>query len=179
MKKMNLLKKIICPVLVCGLLMGCGNKEPIDCPYTDLGWETTEEALFEAKGDYIEAYNSTYGGQTYTYEGSYMGRDGIVKYMYDEDGVLMNVAWAYSSDDAEELNTLYKELKAELEDEYGKSDQQVNENTNYGDIWRMKNGDIRMSTMITSSLKAIQIAYVNPEAPSSEEVAAKSAQSTE
>jgi len=142
--------------------VGCGNVEPIDCPFTDLGWETTEEELFEAKGDYLTSYKSTYGGTTYTYEGSYMDKKGTIKYMYDEDGILMNVAWAYGSTQEEELKELYDEIHSGIEEEYGESDYSPASSTNYGATWDLKEGNILLSVMITESNKALQIAYVNP-----------------
>lgn len=145
------------------LLCGCGDTEAIDCPYTDLGWDTTEEELFKQEGEYLTSYKSTYGGTTYTYEGSYMDKKGTIKYMYDEDGVLMNVAWAYSSNDADELKKLYNKIHENLVDQYGESGYQASATTNYGDTWDMDEGNILLSVMNTTNNKALQIAYVNPE----------------
>lgn len=161
----NVIKKLFCFFCflpVPGLFFGCGAAKPIDCPFTDLGWETTEEELFKAEGEYDESYDSTYGGKTYTYDGSYMGRDGVLKYMYDEDGVLMSVAWAYSSGDADELKKLYDEIVSETEGKYGESEYTTNKATNYGNVWKLKEGHIIVSVMMTDSNKALQIAYVNP-----------------
>lgn len=175
MKKKKNQKKTLCTLLLAACLLlslpvsGCAEKkkaEPIDCPYTDLGWDTTTDALFEAKGDYIEAYNSTYGGQTYTYNGSYLGESGIVKYMYDEDNELMSVAFAYSANDTEELQTFYEKVLAETKKNYGESDSEADNaasfGTSYGHVWRMEEGNIILSVMLTDSNKALQIAYVNP-----------------
>lgn len=161
-RKKTLLKKAICPLMICAVLYGCSKAEPLDCPYTDLDWDTTEKELFEAKGDYLSSYNSTYGGTTYTYEGSYMDKNGTIKYMYDEDGVLMNVAWAYGSTDEDELLELYNKLYDNLEESYGESGYHTSEENNYGDTWEMKEGNILLSVMNTPNNKALQIAYVNP-----------------
>lgn len=162
----SLFRKTITTMLACSLLLillcGCGNVEPIDCPFTDIGWETTEDELISAEGEYLSTYDSTYGGLTYTYEGSYMERTGTIKYMYDEKGVLMSVAWAYSATDDATLLELYNEIHGILEDEYGKSEYNTTEDTNYGDVWKMKEGHIILSVMNTDSNKALQIAYVNP-----------------
>lgn len=144
------------------LLSGCGETEAIRCPYTDIGWETTQEELFQKEGEYLSSYKSTYGGTTYTYAGSYMKKNGTLKYMYDEDGKLMNIAWAYGSDDAKELQDLYNKIHDNLVDEYGESGYQASASTNYGDTWDMDEGNILLSVMNTTDNKALQIAYVNP-----------------
>lgn len=166
-KKINYREKLTASVLTVALLAstalcGCGKAEPIDCPFTEHGWEITEEKLFDTEGDYVSSYDSTYGGTTYTYECSYMDKDGTIKYMYDEDGVLMNVAWAYGSTDADELQELYNKIHDGIEDEYGESGYHADSSTNYGDTWEMEEGNILLSVMITESNKALQVAYVNP-----------------
>lgn len=82
--------------------------------------------------------------------------------MYDEDGKLMNIAWAYGSDDAKELQDLYNKIHDNLVDEYGESGYQASASTNYGDTWDMDEGNILLSVMNTTDNKALQIAYVNP-----------------
>ena len=154
-------------LLLAGLLSACGEKKAIDCPFTDLGWETTIDELFEAEGECEEPYASTYGGLVYTYPASYMGYDGVIKYMYDENDVLMSVAFAYGSEqdaelEAEELNEFYDKLAADIEKDHGKSSYDTNKPTNYGKVWELKEGHIILSVMLTESNKALQIAYVNP-----------------
>lgn len=149
-------------VLAAILLGGCGETKAIDCPFTDLGWETTTEELFEAEGTCEEPYSSTYGGEVYAYPASYMDYDGTIKYMYDEDDVLMSVAFAYGSQDADELKEFYDELVSDIEKEHGESSYDTNKSTNYGKVWELKEGHIILSVMLTDSNKALQIAYVNP-----------------
>lgn len=144
------------------LLSGCGKVAAIDCPFTDLDWETTTEELFEAEGPCNEPYKSPYGGMVYSYPASYMGYDGTIKYMYDENAILMNVAFAYGSEDAEELKTFYDKLVSDVEKEHGKSSYDTDGTTNYGKVWELKEGHIILSVMLTNSNKALQIAYVNP-----------------
>lgn len=165
---MNSLKTKRIITLFCILLLslstlaGCG-KKAIDCPFTDLGWDTTPKQLFEAEGECAEPYASTYGGQTYPYSASYMGYEGTIKYMYDGNDELMNVAFAYGSTDADELKEFYDKLVADVEGTYGKSTHDTEEDTNYGKVWELKEGHIILSVMLTDSNKALQIAYVNPE----------------
>ena len=154
-------------LLLTGILSACGEKKTIDCPFSDLSWETTTDELFKAEGECEEPYASTYGGLVYTYPASYMGYDGIIKYMYDENDVLMSIAFAYGSDqDAEleagELKEFYDKLVSDIEKDHGKSDYDTDKPTNYGKVWELKEGHIILSVMLTDSNKALQIAYVNP-----------------
>ena len=154
-------------LLLTGLLSACGEKKAIDCPFTNLGWETTIDELFEAEGECDEPYASTYGGLVYTYPASYMGYDGTIKYMYDENDVLMSVAFAYGSEqnaelEAEELKEFYDKLVSDIEKDHGKSDYDTDKPTNYGKVWELKEGHIILSVMLTESNQALQIAYVNP-----------------
>jgi hypothetical protein len=151
-----------CILLTLVLLSGCGEKEAIQCPFTELGWDTTIEELVADQGECEEPYDSTYGGQVYSYPASYMGYDGTIKYMYDEDDVLMSVAFAYGSEDSDELKTFYDALVSSIEEEYGESSYNTDKSTNYGKVWELKEGHIILSVMLTSSNKALQIAYVNP-----------------
>ncbi len=144
------------------LLCGCGGTQAIDCPFTDLDWETTPEELFKAEGECEEPYASTYGGQVYAYPASYMGYDGAIKYMYDGEDALMSVAFAYGSEDADELKEFYDKLVSGIENEYGKSSYDTDKSTNYGKVWELTEGHIILSVMHTDSNKALQIAYVNP-----------------
>lgn len=166
-KTRNLLKKLAVSsctfILVTGTCFyGCGTTKPIDCPFTEHDWEITSEELIEAEGEYLTSYDSTYGGTTYTYDCSYLDKDGTIKYMFDEDGILMNVAWAYGSTDADELLELYEKIHDDIVENYGKSGYHTESSTNYGDTWEMKEGNILLSVMNTDSNKALQIAYVNP-----------------
>lgn len=161
--KLHLYKTILVVLIIFTfLLSGCCTVEPIDCPLTDLGWEITSEELIASEGEALSTYDSIYGGLTYTYESSYMNRTGIIKYMYDGDGILMSVGWTYSSDDADELKALYDEIHEQLVAEYGESGYTTNEETNYGDVWKLKEGHIIISVVLIDTNKALQISYVNP-----------------
>lgn len=167
MKKNTILKRFLCLALLCVFVTGCGSKDaaskdPIDCPFTDLGWETSPTELEKAKGECLGSYDSTYGGTTYTYETDYLDRTGTIKYMYDENDELMSVAWAYSSDDADELKKVYDDILEDTERLFGEGDYTPDEDTNYGKAWHMDNGNITLSVMLTDSNKALQVGYINP-----------------
>lgn len=163
MRHNSFTKRILCTATICAfLLCGCQSNVEVTCPFTDHGWNTTEETLFEAEGDYKGSYESTYGGTTYIYPGTYMDKEGTLKYMYDDEGVLMSVAWAFSSNDIDELDALYNKILTETESNYGKSEYTTQEATNYGAMWELKNGHIVLSVMQTENNKALQISYINP-----------------
>lgn len=157
---------LLVAVAVFAVLAAAIRKEPaatpIVCPFTELGWNTTEQELFAAEGDYTSSYDSTYGGLTYTYNKSYLGRDGVVKYMFDEAGVLMSIAWTCSPADTEELSDLYQEISAGVQELYGESEYRTENPTNYGDVWRSEEGNVILSAMTLESNTVLQVAYVNP-----------------
>lgn len=166
-KNLQSLSKYLTICALSGMLLfsvwGCGKAEPIRCPYSDVDWGTTTEELLETKGEALSSYDSTYGGTTYTYKGSYKDREGVLKYMYDKEGVLMNIAFTYSASSDEDLQEFYDQLHKELVDTYGESGYDAEGSNNYGDVWRFDGGHIILSAMVTDSNKALQIAYVNPE----------------
>lgn len=151
---------LIC--IFCIILTGCKTAEPIDCPLTDLGWEITEEELIASEGEALSTYDSIYGGTTYTYDSIYKEKTGTIKYMYDEEGVLMSIGWAYGSDDEDELLELYNLIHDELVKAHGNSGYTANEDTNYGDVWKLDGGHIIISVVLTESNKALQLSYVSP-----------------
>ena len=136
---------------------------PLECPFSDLPWNATEQDLFDAEGDFTSSYASTYGGLTYTYEKRYLNREGIIKYMFDEEGSLASVAWAYTASDADDLDILYREIQSGIQELYGESEYHTANITNYGDVWKMKKGQIILSAMNVGDNIALQIAYERPD----------------
>lgn len=136
---------------------------PLECPFSGLPWNSTEQELFDAEGNFTSSYASTYGGLTYTYEKSYLNREGIIKYMFDEEGSLASVAWAYTASDADDLNVLYREIQSGVQELYGESEYHTANITNYGDVWKMKKGQIILSAMNVGDNIALQIAYERPD----------------
>ena len=137
-------------------------KEVIECPFSNLSWDATEQDVFDTEGSYLSSYASTYGGLTYTYPKDYLGYSGTIKYMFDEEGTLAGVAWAYESDHAEELSSLYKEICNGIQELYGESDYHTENMTNYGDVWKKKEGHIILSALTLGDNTALQVAYVYP-----------------
>lgn len=151
---------LLCCLTACG---GEKETEPVlDCPFTDMKWSSTADDVLSAEGDDYSTYDSLYGGLCYTYPKEYEGYAGTVKYMFNENDELMSVAWAYSADDASEIETLYETISASIVTEYGESGYDAGGVGNYGGVWYLESGDIILTTMITSENKALQYAYLHP-----------------
>ena len=151
--------------LLTAVLTGCGSKantQAEGCPFSDLTWESSIADMEKSEGTDHETYDSVYGGTTYTYPKEYAGVSGTIKYMYDADEKLASIAWAYGSDDADELHRLYDDIHSDLVAAHGDSGYNTEKETNYGDVWYLADGNIIISAMITDSQKALQYAYISP-----------------
>lgn len=143
----------------------CSNKETepvLDCPFTDMNWNSTVDEVIQAEGNDFSTYDSVYGGTCYTFSKEYEGHQGTVKYMFDGEDKLMCVAWAYGCDNADELLTLYEAISAPINKRFGESSYSADHPGNYGNVWYLESGDIILTTMITSDNKALQYAYLHP-----------------
>ena len=159
----NFLPLLTALLLLCALT-ACGqDKKPaFDCPFTELNWDSTTEDMTAAEGENYSTYDSLYGGLCYTYPKEYEGHSGTVKYMFDAENRLMSVAWAYSAETAEELEALYETISAATVEQYGESGYDAGGVGNYGGVWYRENGDIILTTMVTTENKALQYAYLHP-----------------
>lgn len=147
------------------LFCGCGSGQTAklpDCPFSELTWESTVKDMEQTEGTEHETYDSVYGGTTYTYEKEYLGVCGTVKYMFDENEALASIAWAYGSEDADELYRLYETIHEDVVTAHGESGYNTDKETNYGDVWYLEDGNIIISAMVTDSQKALQFAYLSP-----------------
>lgn len=135
----------------------------LDCPFTDMDWNSTTEDILAAEGADYSAYDSVYGGICYTYPKTFEGYEGTIKYMFNESQELMCVAWAYNgTDDEEGLISLYDMIKDSVNGIYGESGYAGNGVGNYGNVWYLESGDIVLTTMLASDNKALQYAYLHP-----------------
>lgn len=147
------------------LLCGCGSETAAslpDCPFSELQWESTVADMERLEGNSYVSYDSVYGGTTYTYAKSYKGKDGTVKYMFDDKEQLASIAWAFGSEDADELYGLYEKIHKDIVATHGESGYNTEKQTNYGDVWYLADGNIILSTMVTESQKALQVAFLSP-----------------
>ncbi len=153
------------------VLGGCKNTESAEAiaPFSDATWAYTREDILNCEGENYTTYDSVYGGICYTYPKTYGAYQGTIKYMLDEEDRLMCVAWAYSSEDEQELSSLYESISQSVNEQNGNTAYETDTPSNYGNVWRRKEGNIILSTMITSDLKALQYAYLHPDVSSSGE----------
>lgn len=150
---------------------GCGSKSQyVDCPLSDVALGSSAEDVIAAEGDNYESYDSTYGGTTYKYDKEYAGEDGTIKYMCDDEGELVCIAWAFDgTNDPETMSALYDTLHAEVVDNYGDSKSTTKDETNNGDLWRVDGGSIMIYSMITDSNKALQYSYISSKVAGTED----------
>lgn len=153
------------------LLGGCQKTETPQniAPFSDATWEYTREDILSYEGDNYTTYDSVYGGTCYTYPKTYENYQGTIKYMLDAEDRLMCIAWAYSSDDEQELYSLYESISQSVYEANGETAYETDKPTNYGNVWRREEGNIILSTMITSDVKALQYAYLHPDVSNSGE----------
>ena len=165
MKKLHFKKLISSLALAaCVLLAGCsGKKVSVDIPFTDIKWGSTLEDITAAEGDDYESYDSVYEGLTYAYPKEYEGINGTVKYMFDDKDKLVSIGWACDTDTPEELQEIYDKLHTQLEKEYGESGYNAKVPTNYGDVWRFKEGNIVLGAVTTETVCTLQLSYLHPD----------------
>lgn len=157
----------LCLFPLCFLSACSGSSDEItltlDCPFTEMDWDSTTEDILTAEGTDYAAYDSVYGGTCYTYPKTFEGYPGTVKYMFNENKELMCVAWAYNgTDDEEGLISLYNMINDSVIEIYGESGYAGNGVGNYGNVWYLESGDIVLTTMLASDNKALQYAYLHP-----------------
>lgn len=151
-------------VLVAGsVLTGCGSKKTAQiAPFSEATWETTESDLATLEtGAEGESYPSMYYGQTHTYAKNYLDHDGTVKYMFDDKGALMGLAWTAVAESEEQYQDIYNKLKDSLKKKYGDSTDRSGA-SNAGDAWYTDEGDIILIGSSTDTLKVVQCGYLNP-----------------
>ncbi len=159
MTKTRLRFPLLCLLLCC--LTGCkGQKNQPPAPFSALTWNASYEDVKEAHGNEIESYPSVYEGTTYVYEAVYQERNGTLKYMFDSEEKLMCIAWAYETDDPEDLESVYRSLKKEVEDVHGESCS-PSAASGYGDVWYLQEGDIILTAVSVQDGSALQYAYLN------------------
>ncbi len=136
-----LLEVLVCLLFTATGLCACGasgDGHPADCPFSHMTWTCSVSDVVAEEGEEHGSYDSVYGGVCYTYPKEFEGRAGTVKYMFDGDEQLAAIA------------------------RYGESGYSAGHQTNYGGVWYRDSGDIILSAMITSELKALQYSYLSP-----------------
>lgn len=148
------------------LISGSCRKNDVNLPispFSDTTWNNTVEDILTYEGDDYTTYNSVYGGLCYTYPKSYENRQGTIKYMLDEEEHLKCIAFTFSAEDEQELFRFYESLEESIN---AKINFETDKTTNSGHIWYRKEGNVVLSLMITSDLKALQYSYLHPDVSS-------------
>lgn len=148
-------------------LAGCTfTKRKVTCPFTQITWESTLEDIQALEGELMDSYYSSYKGTTYVYEKEYLGLKGSIKYMFDDEGRLMSMAWLYLPGTAEELETVYADLVDQTNRLYGKSGFDSDMTTAKGEVWYLEEGNILIAVMSTGVNEAIQYQFFHPDVSS-------------
>jgi hypothetical protein len=154
-------------IILIGLSINNSNRAV--SPFSKATWNYSKADLLELEGSSFEVYDSVYGGDCYTYPKSFEGYKGTIKYMFNQDDHLMCIAWACALDEEDELHSLYDTIQKSVIDQYGDSSYQTEKDTNYGNVWYRREGNIIISTMVTSDLKVLQYAFLHPDVSSPEQ----------
>ena len=156
-------------VLAATTLTGCKKQPPaVECPFTKMTWENSVDDVIAEEGDDYTTYESIYNGTTYEFAKNYLDQEGTVKYMFDDNDKLMCVAWTYGTDEEKALKDVYDKIHQDVEDTYGESGYDSENQTNYGDVWYLENGNILLMVVTTETQKALQFSYLNPEVSTKE-----------
>lgn len=153
---------ILVSLLMTAMLAGCSSaKNKINCPFTDLSWDSSADDMIDAEGKGYDTYDSIYKGLTYTYPKEYLGNTGMIKYMYDDMGKLCNVSWSYTGEDEGSLMDVYNAVVEDMQKLHGDSrnDDGVG---NYCEIWTSNGGTVMANAVVTNDTKVMQIAYMSP-----------------
>lgn len=144
---------------------GCGKDietTPVS-PFSDATWDDTAKEILAYEGDDCTTYDSVYGGLCYTYPKTYEGRQGTIKYMLDEEECLKSIAFTFSAENEQDLYGFFELIEESINT---KTPFDTDKSTGSGHIWYRKEGNIVLSLMITSDLKALQYAYLHPDVSS-------------
>ncbi len=165
----SILKLILFTTFLSLIFTACGKKSSsAPAPFSKLTWDSNYDEMVELEGKETNSYDSIYNGTTYAYDGKYLNHDGSIKYMYDDKENLACISWEYTAESPEDLKEVYDELLKNLTDQYGKSGYQSGNNTNNGNVWYRKEGNIILSCVTTKNINVILCSYLNPSVSSPE-----------
>lgn len=159
---------LLLSALLAILLCGCQKGEPAAAvsPFSDVTWEYSTEDIRAYENTEPTTYDSVYGGLCYTYPKSYDTFEGTVKYMFDGEEKLMCIAWTCSSEEEQELYDFYAQIEAAVNAKTDGNPAVTDKISNAGHVWYREDGNIILSLMLTSDLKALQYAYLHPDVSS-------------
>lgn len=153
-----------------------------ECPFTTIKWGATLDDITKLEGDYLETYDSSYKGTTYTYNKKFGDLDGIIKYMFDDKDKLVGMAWTYVSEDAKDVESVYEKIHTDAEELLGESgydfgkeelnkklqdnEEELNASgmtSTMTDVWYREEGNVTMNAVITEDVKAVQYTFLHPD----------------
>lgn len=148
-------------------VFGCHKKEAA-CPFTSIVWGNTLQDVIALEGDGGDTYDSIYDGVTYSFPKEYDGLKGTVKYMFDGEEKLVSISWMYEAEDSEDLAAVYEKIHGEAEKMLGKSGFKYNREelekvAAPGDVWYLESGNVVITTVDASDLKALQYTFLHPD----------------
>ena len=149
-------------IITCLALAGCGTDKPAVIPFTELTLENSYSDMISLEGETDTTADSTYGGTDYIYPKEYLGLDGELHYMYDEDNRLVCISWIYYMDGKADVATTYNEIKNELESSYGESGYNTDAPSGSASKWTRDEGNITLMSITTETISAIQYSYLHP-----------------
>ena len=142
------------------MLGGCGRKNSFICPFSDVSWSVTPDKLVSDMGGPREVYASVYGGDTYVYDGDYLGNHGSVKYMFSEEGRLASMAWSLSDTDAAEIERIFNLINSSETKLRGENAFRSENDAANGSVWYLDSGDVLVSKISVNESSALQYAYI-------------------
>lgn len=145
------------------LLIGCGKKDSsrTDIPFSDFGWNTTQEEIENECGEYDEIYDGIYGGKALVYSKEYIGLPGQVVYMFNTDGKLADIAWRTTNESNEVATAALTKVSKELTEKYGDKVFDNTAETALGGKWEYDNIHILVNKVDIGDAYILQIAYLN------------------
>ena len=148
------------------LLCSCGQSKKVECPFTEITWESTLDDVLALEGEPLDSYASTYSGMTYTFSKDFHDMSGTIKYMFDDNDKLMSMAWLYIPESKEDLENVYQTLCDETNQLYGESGFDSDMGTAKGNVWYLEDGNILVGVMSTGSNEAVKYQFFHPDVSS-------------
>ena len=152
---------------ITGSLLGCSSAaKEVDCPFTEITWESSLADVQALEGELQDSYYSSYKGTTYLYEKEYLGLSGTIKYMFDAEENLKSMAWMYLPESKEDLENVYAKLVNQTTTLYGDSGFNSDMATAKTIVWYLEGGNVLIGVMSTGVNEAIQYQYFHPDVSS-------------
>ena len=161
---MKKIYSILLTAILVILLFGCGNNkstQKTDIPFSDFGWDVTQDEIEKTNGAYDEIYDGIYGGKALVYSKQYIGLPGQVVYMFNTDGKLADIAWRTTNESDEVATNALNQISKELTEKYGEKVFDNTADTAVGGKWEYDNIHVLVNKVNIGDAFILQIAYLN------------------